>query len=161
MSTHMWILALLIGCGGKSRPLTSGKRTSEGNYDVGKPGAGWARVAPGGADRAWFHSTIGASIYIDSNCQARFEDKPLSALVTHLTFGMAQGDPVSEERLTLDGRTALMRVNRGTVDGVKVQIAAVVIKKNRCIYDALYISSPSGFDTGLSGFQQVILGFET
>jgi hypothetical protein len=161
MNTHIWILALLIGCGGRSRPLTSKQGASERNYDVGKPGAGWVRLAPGGADKAWLHGKTGATIYTDSNCKARFEDKPLAALVTHLTFGMAHGDPISEERLTLDGRAALMRINRGTVDGVKVQIAAVVIKKNRCIYDALYINSPGDFDSGMSGFNQVILGFES
>ena len=154
-------MLLIAACGPKEKSLTAGSRSGEGQYRTGTPGEGWARVAPGGADRAWFHRDTGASIYFDSNCKARFEDKPLSDLMKHLTFGMAQGSPLKEEELTLGGRSALLRVYAGEVDGVIVQLGAVVIKKNTCIYDALFISSPTGFDAGMPSFRSVLDGFRT
>ena len=103
----------------------------------------------------------GATIYFDSNCKARFEDKSLPDLLKHLTFGMAQGDPMVEEALTLGGRKALLRVHSGEVDGVSVKIAAVVLKKNSCIYDGLYISSPVDFDSAMPNFRNVLNGFKS
>jgi hypothetical protein len=162
MTLNLLIFATLLGCGGQKRSLTSGKSgAEEGRYELGKPGRGWSRVAPGGADRAWFHTDLGASIYVDSNCKARFEDKPLNALITHLTFGMTEGQPEREEQLVIDGRAALFRIYKGNIDGVNLKIAAVVIKKNRCVYDGLYIASPSDFETGLGGFMAVISGLES
>ncbi len=159
---RLLMLTLLMGCGSKHTPLAKGDPTArEGQYRTGTPGKGWSRVAPGGADRAWFNSKTGATIYFDSNCKARFEDKPLSDLITHLTFGMANGDPLREESLTVGGRSALLRVYSGELDGVAVQVGAVVIKKNSCIYDALYITSPSAFDSNMSSFRRVLKGFKS
>lgn len=163
MRTGLVIGALLtLGCG---RGHTGGSGSSlsgqEGRYKTGSPGKGWSQVRPGGADRAWFHRQTGSTIYFDSNCKARYEDKPLASLITHLTLGMAQGEPLREESMTLAGREALLRVYGGSVDGVAVQLSAVVIKKSACIYDGLYISSPSEFDAGLESFRRVLKGFKT
>lgn len=158
---RLLLLVALVGCGSKHQPLAKGDPTAqEGRYRTGTPGKGWSKVAPGGADRAWFNRESGATIYFDSNCKARFEDKPLDDLITHLTFGMANGDPLREETLSLGGRTALMRVYNGEIDGVAVQLSAVVIKKNSCIYDALYITSPTAFDGEMTGFRRVLRGFK-
>ena len=152
----------LIGCAPKEKQAApAGSKVVEGRYNTGTPGDGWARVSPGGADKAWFNRNTGSTIYFDSNCKARFEDKPLADLLKHLTFGMAQGEPHSEEKLRLGDRNALLRVYSGDVDGVKVQIGAAVIKKNSCIYDALYISSPTDFDSGMPNFRTVLDGFKS
>jgi len=157
----MLLTVLLIGCAAKEKPVPTSPKKDEGRYATGSPGEGWSRVSPGGADRAWFHKKTGSTIYFDSNCKARFEDKPLPDLMKHLTFGMAQGDPITEEALTLGGRSALLRVYAGEVDGVNVRIGAVVAKKNSCLYDGLYISNPSDFDTGMASFRNVLDGFKS
>ena len=161
MSWRLLALVILTACGGRERRLTSGGTGVEGQYDVGKPGQGWSRVAPGGADRAWFHGDLGASIYFDSNCKARFEDKPLEDLLSHLTFGMVTAEPLRSEPVQIDGRAALLEVLQGAIDGVNVQVAVVVIKKDQCVYDGLYIASPRGFDAGFDAFKRVLHGFET
>lgn len=159
---RLLVLASLLGCGSKHTPLAKGDPTArEGRYRTGTPGKGWSKVAPGGADRAWFNRESGSTIYFDSNCKARFEDKPLVDLITHLTFGMANGDPLREEDLNLNGRTGLLRVYGGEIDGVAVRLGAVVIKKNSCIYDALYITSPAAFDADMTSFRRVLKGFKS
>lgn len=156
--TPVLFLALAIGCGPKGHKEAA---RSEGRYTVGKPEGDWARVRPGGADIAWFHPTMGATIYFDSNCMSRYDDGELGDLITHLTFGLAQGNPVREETLTLDNRDALLRVYNGAVDGVEVRVGAVVTKKNLCLYDGLYIASPAVFEDGWGTFVQILSEFKT
>ena len=161
-----WILtvALLLGCaksGEVKKPTGKKQAKQEGKYTVGTPGSGWSKVRPGGADKAWFHKASGATIYFDSNCKERFEDGKLSLLLTQLTLGIARGEPTREEAMMLDGRAALIRVQPGEIDGVPVQVGAVVTKKNSCLYDGLLIAAPSVFESHWSPFSEVIAGFET
>jgi hypothetical protein len=154
------ILAALLatGCGPKQ---SKEARNSRMKYTVPAPVGAWVKVKPGGADKAWFHREYGSTIYFDSNCKERFEDGPLSDLLTHLTFGLTQNAPLREESMTLDGRDALLRVYDGQVDGVGVQVGAVVTKKDMCIYDGLYIAPPGSFDDGWGSFVEVVSGFQT
>jgi hypothetical protein len=155
---RLLLLTILFGCGPKAS-RTAAK--AEGRYSVASPTGDWSRVNPGGADKAWFHTELGASIYFDSNCMARFDDGRLQDLITHLTFGLAQDEPVREESMTLDGREALLRVYDGALDGVPVRVGAVVIKKDRCLYDGLYIAAPVNFEDGWGAFVEVVSGFKT
>lgn len=161
-----WLLAaaLLMGCAKQvpsDKSSSKKQRKYEGKYTVGSPGSGWSKVKPGGADKAWFHKDSGATIYFDSNCLERFEDGKLGALLTQLTLGIASGEPTREEQMMLDGRAALIRVQAGQIDGVPVQVGAVVTKKNSCLYDGLLIASPSTFESHWSTFSGVISGFKT
>ena len=156
---HLVFVALLItACGPKQ---SKEARKSHLQYVVTAPAGGWVKVKPGGADKAWFQQDLSATIYFDSNCKERFEDGTLSDLLTHLTFGMAQNEPVREESMTLDGRDALLRVYDGSLDGVQVRVGAVVTKKNMCLFDGLYIAPPSTFEDGWGSFVEVVSGFRT
>ncbi len=156
------VLTMLVACGKQAPPENPARKDRmEGRYKVGDPGAGWTRVNAGGADMAWFHRESSATMYFDSNCRDRFEDGKLSALLTHLTFGIARGKPIREEALKLDGREALMRVQGGLIDGVTVRVGAVVTKKDECLYDGLLIAPPSTFDSQWETFSKVVSGFET
>jgi len=158
----MKILAVLTLLTAACGPKTSKEaRTSYRNYVVPAPTGEWSRVKPGGADKAWFNQGLSATMYFDSNCKERFEDGTLSDLLTHLTFGLAQSEPLREDSMTLDGRDALLRVYDGQLDGVAVRVGAVVTKKNMCLYDGLYIAPPTRFEDGWGEFVQVVSGFRT
>jgi hypothetical protein len=162
MKPHLLLFlpALALGC--KKDPAKADARKAaraEGRYELGDPGVGWQVERPGGADKAWFHPDHGAAIYTDSNCGSRYEDSPLSDLVTHLTYGIARGEAVSEQALRIDERDALMRVYEGALDGVAVKVGALVTKKHRCTYDMLFIAPPATFDAGWPDFVTVAEGF--
>ena len=154
------ILAVLIatGCGPKQ---SKEARQSKTTYTVPAPAGAWVKVKPGGADKAWFHREWSATIYFDSNCKERFEDGTLPDLLTHLTFGLTQNDPLREESMTLDSRDALLRVYDGQIDGVGVRVGAVVTKKDMCLYDGIYIAPPDSFEDGCGSFVEVVTGFRT
>lgn len=148
---------LLSACAPKKRQA----RKAEGNYDIGAPGAGWEAVKPGGADFAWFHSELGASIYTDSNCLVRFDDSPLSRLTDGMVFGVAEGEPLRDEERSIDGRAGLLRAWDGRLDGVPVRIGVAVLKKDRCVYDLTLLAPPDGFAAGWDAFERVLAGFAT
>jgi hypothetical protein len=134
----------------------------EGQYAIGAPvSQGWKSVSPGGADHAWWNADWGSTIYSDSNCGSHYEDGPLSSMADHILYGI-EGRVVEEERpLQLDGREALLRSVDGAMDGVKVRVTVVVMKKNACNFDFVFIAKPEHFSDGLSDYMSVVDGFRT
>lgn len=154
------VLTLLMAGACAPKAGGQGNPNTEGRYRLGDPGRGWDRVDAGSADRAWHHTGISGALYADSNCGRRFEDGALEDLTTHLTFGVARGEPERSEPLTLDGRAALVRVISGEIDGVGVKLGSMVTKKNACLYDVLYVAPPATFAQGWPAFLALVNGFE-
>ncbi|MCK6502885.1 hypothetical protein L6R53_05730 [Myxococcota bacterium] len=149
------LLALPACAGGRHA------RRLEGRFELGQPGDTWTRVKPGGADQAWYHGGLSASIYADSNCATRFDDRPLDKLAQAAVYGVATSAPLRTEDRTIDGRDGHLRVVDGRIDGVTVRIGVAVLKKDECVYDLVYMAPPTTFDTGWDAFEQVIGGFRT
>lgn len=152
------LLSVILASIGCLKQRDTGPRGAE-RYRLGAPGAGWQPMDPLSADDAWYHADRSATIYADASCGARYEDGELDALLKHLTFGIAKGEPLRDEALTLDSRAALVRSFDGQLDGVSVRVGAMVTKKNDCLYDVLYIAPPPRFDEGWTDFVQVVQGF--
>lgn len=135
-------------------------RELEGRYDIGTPPApAWQPMEAGGADYALWNPSLHATIYTDSNCGPRFADTRLSSLATHLLHGLRDVQTLTEETLELAHRSALRVVRRGTLDGVPVQVGAVVLKHDTCNYDFVYIAPPDTFHRGVDAWQAVLDGF--
>ena len=157
-TARLCILALLALPACAKSGKTSEK--SRPRFTVGEPGPDWDRVDPGSADRAWFHKGISGSIYGDANCGARYEDGELADLARHLGWGIARGRPERSESMVLDRREALLQVNEGQLDGVKVKVGLLVTKQDDCLYDLLYIAPPATFEQGWPDFVLVLQGFQ-
>ena len=157
--SSLLVVALLVLGACASRSVRTARKM-EGRYLTGSPRSdGWQKVSPGGADRAWWNPALGATIYTDSNCGARFEDGKLSSLADHLFFGLTSAEVLMKETFNLNGRDAVLSVARGRLDGVWVQVGAVVLNKDACTYDLLYVSSPERYAEGDPDFRAVFLGF--
>lgn len=154
MKASVLLVLALSGCAAGRKAARS-----EGRYDTGDPGLGWSRVPAGGADRAWYNAELGSTIYADSNCQSRFDDRPLASLADSMAFGMVMGEPLREEARAIDGREGLVRVVDGRLDGVDFRLGLAVLKKDSCVYDLTLVAPPSTFDQGWEGFQAVVDGF--
>lgn len=162
MSPRRLVLCLIgvlltTGCG-RHRALKSER--AEGNFSISEPGEGWVWVRPGGADRAWYHEEMMATIYVDSNCNRRHIDGRLGDVMRHLTAGLTIGEPEREESLRLDGREALLRVYQVTLDGVALRMGVVVLNKDICTYDMVYLAPLQRFEDGWADFVQTISGFQ-
>lgn len=131
-------------------------------YQIQAPaGQTWKAVESGGADYAWYNKDLGGIIYIDSNCKKQFEDRALRDATVSLVAGIAAGGTYTEQPIFLDGRNALMTIHKTQLDGVDMNIAAVVLSKNNCLYDFLYIAPPHRFNYGLQVFSSTIHSFQT
>ncbi|MFZ5482047.1 MAG: hypothetical protein ACOZNI_35125 [Myxococcota bacterium] len=131
----------------------------EGRYDVPPPGKGWHLVEPGGADHAWFNKELGAVIYTDSNCGPRFDELAAEDLATELVAGLREEERIRDETIALAGREGVLRVHRGKLDGVPMQLGFVVINRDACTYDFTYLASPDTFDAGFEAWEKVWRGF--
>jgi hypothetical protein len=149
---------LTVGCTPRKVRLA---RKLEGQYSTGTPDpTTWLWVDPGGADRAWYNGHLRASIYTDSNCGARFLDGHPQLLLRHLMYGLDEVELLRDEPTEVAGRTGRLCVQKGTLDGVWVQVGAIVFNRGACTYDMVYISSPEHFDEGWPSFEGVVVGFE-
>ncbi|MCB9744761.1 MAG: hypothetical protein H6741_12610 [Alphaproteobacteria bacterium] len=156
-------LALATACG-PIRKATRDAERLEGHYQLGDPGDGWRTVPSGGADRAYRNKDLAATIYTDSNCGPRYEDRPLPDLAKTMLGGVAdlKVPPVLEETRQLDGREAYVARRPGELDGVTVELGVVVLKKDYCVYDIVLIAPPGGrFDDAWLSYEQLVAGFRT
>jgi hypothetical protein len=149
---------LTVGCTPRKARLA---RKLEGRYTTGAPDrASWMWVDPGGADRAWFNGHLRASIYTDSNCGPRFLDGHPQLLLRHLMYGLDEATELRDEPYLVGGRQGRLCVQRGTLDGIEVQVGAVVFNRGACTYDMVYIAAPERFEQGWPTFEGVVQGFE-
>ena len=130
-------------------------------YKIDKPDGEWRNVKSGSADYAWYNSKIGATIYVDSNCEQRFEDRPLHDSIYSMTAGIRSKDEPIERALFLDGREAVMLQTKGNLDGVDIQMAVVALAKNQCLFDFVYVTRPENFPKGFGDFHQMLHTFES
>ena len=145
--------ATFIGC--------TKKQIAIKGYRIQGPEDHWKSVAAGSADYAWYNYKIGATIYVDANCGSRFQDRPLHDSVYSMTAGIRTSEEPIERALFLDGREALMVQCKGKMDGVHIQMATVVLSKDRCLYDFVYMTRPEHFTAGFGDFHQLLHTFET
>ena len=147
------VLFLLISCAAKA--------VHTNLYKIKPPGQDWKAVESGGADHAWYNKDLGGVIYIDSNCNKKFEDRPLKDSINSLTAGIALGPPLAEQPMFVDGREGLMVIRQGRIDGVDMNISAAGIAKNECLYDFIYIAPPHNFSYGLQPFVSTVHSFQS
>lgn len=158
MNRAAWLgLLLLAGCLPASYRQA---RRAEGHYGLVGPGEGWRPVAAGGADRAWYHQAFRASIYADSNCGPRFRDLRVEDLATEIVAGLQDLETLREEPLQIARRAALLRVTRGNLDGVTVQVGATVVNRAPCTYDFVVIAPPDRFEAAMVGYERVLAGVD-
>ena len=134
-------------------------RKLEGRYHLDAPKDGWKRVAPGGADHAWHHAGLGATLYSDSNCGPRFDELAAPLLATELLAGLQAVTTDSEAPLALAGRVGVTRTHAGTLDGVPVRLALAVLNRDACTYDIVLVAPPESFERARRDWERVVQSF--
>jgi hypothetical protein len=151
------VAVLLAGC--SASRIENGVFYSPKGYQVSLPRQGWA-VKPGGAAELELQRQDPAGgMLADATCDDKTAGRPLTVLTRHLTFGLK--DRVLEDGgpLTVAGRPAQRAVVRGSLDGARVGVEAVVIKGERCVYDFLYVAPAAAFEIGRGDFRAFVESF--
>jgi len=155
-----WRMTLVIGCllAGCTTKKNVSKLSATYSFAV-EDSADWLSVDPGSADLAWWNQNLSSTIYADSHCGAQFEDSTLERLAQHLTAGLDDVEEVHRADLSVANRAALLRVVQGKLDGVEVNIGAVVFKRNECNFDLLFVAPPRHYDAGQDTFMRAVSNF--
>jgi hypothetical protein len=128
--------------------------------------SGWRRLpssdASGvaGADLAFRDDAHDGSVLFDVRCKNRDDDAPLAILTEHLIMGTTSREFESQQVFPFDGREAMRSILRAKLDGVPLQYDILVMKKDGCLYDLVYVAPPPRFAEGDADFDRFALGLQ-
>jgi hypothetical protein len=153
-------LGLLAGCAG---PGIRGQefRGSGFAFRIGPIGRGWRPIESSESLLAFRDDRARATVALGGRCGKDGDDVPLAALTRHLFLYFTERNLVGERSLTLDGRAALRTEMEARLDGVPKRFTVVVLKKNGCVYDFLYVEDVPGTGEGRATFDEFVAGFAT
>ncbi|HTM43898.1 MAG TPA: hypothetical protein VL137_03025 [Polyangiaceae bacterium] len=102
-----------------------------------------------------------ATIAVNGRCGKDADDVPLQSLTQHLFLQFTEKHPEGEQLIQLAGREALRSELSATLDGVPKHFIVVVLKKDGCVYDFLYISRDAPASADVAEFDTFVQGFVT
>lgn len=120
---------------------------------VGPIPSTWAPLDVSDAALAFRDEPNGAVIALGARCGQDAEDVPLAALTKHLFIHFTERNITAQETFPFDGREALRTTLDAKLDGVEKRFEIVVLKKDGCVYDWMYIAEPARFESGIAAFR--------
>jgi hypothetical protein len=127
-------------------------------YHPGTPGDSWITSTSAASDVAFYNEGLGATMYADSSCGARYEDAPLVVLLNHLLFGFTEVKVSAEYERELAGRASLTREASARLDGVPIEVAATVTKNGPCVFDLVFVGAPGSLQMAKEQHQSFLSG---
>lgn len=106
------------------------------NYGIELPNDNWIKKPFTKTDLFFEHKTKTAEIYLNAECE-HVSDSPLSALTAQLLVGFTNIQYLSRETIPIAERNALVTKVFANIDGVKRLLKIAVLRKNKCVYDAV------------------------
>jgi hypothetical protein len=128
-------------------------------YRIGTLPEGWKRIGIKGGDLAYSNAAGDSTITVNSTCDERKMKYSLKALSESLIVGIKDKKAQSRQETEIDGQDALSTVYTGMLDNLPVKIETRVFKKNNCVYDFTYASSPDKFDKDAGVYDEFISQF--
>ena len=153
-------LGLIVACAGSG---LKGQVYRGGGlrFRVGPPAQSWRPVESSQSLVAFRDDRDRATVGLDGRCGQDGDDVPLTALTRHLFLYFTERKVLSERRFMLDGREALRTEMEAELDGVPKRFTVVVLKKDGCVYDFIYVEDVPGSPEGRSEFDRFVAGFST
>jgi len=146
----------LVAAGCSAGRIESGVYYSSKGYQVSLPPSGWSVKRGGAADLELQRVTPPGGMLADATCEGKETRRPLDVLTRHLTFGLKERVVEEGGPLTVGGRPAQRAVLRGSMDGTPVEVEAIVVKGDQCVYDFLYVAPPEAFESGREDFRAFV-----
>lgn len=109
-----------------------------------------------------FQSQLTSSIIsMNSACRPSVRERELGGFTQQLLLGISDVSERSEIHLKIADQDALQTTVNGKMNRTFVKIRTIVLKKDNCAYDLMYISKPADFekqeDTFLKFAQSLVI----
>ena len=138
--------------------MRNDKGTSD--YSLGTLPSEWDENNEGiPADHVFVNEKTNAMIAVHSLCD-RYQESSLKSLMNQLLVPIEQSEIVSQEQRTLNEREALETFAKGKIDGVAVEMRALVVRKNSCIFDFTLTSKDEISQVDQKAFEKFLEGFD-
>lgn len=168
----------LSGCGilfGNVKPVTE-KSSHYEVLDLHATQADWAKLDPneipsgrgnpdddGQSDIAYQSNRTASIISLNSACRDALGDetKTLKDFTDLLLLGITDLSDREEKNTALNGNPGLETTLQGKLNGEPVKLRTVVTRKQRCVYDLMFISRPEHFNEQVADFDRFAHSFKT
>ncbi len=177
-----FLLVVSSGCSvvvGNVKPLEE-KSTEYGVMDLSHSNPDWKKLDPAKtaaqgesmkaqdmsptevSDVAYQSATTASIISLDSACrqsldsQKKTVEQDLKSLTDLLLLGITDVTLREERGMEIQKNPALETTIIGKLNGEPMQIRTVVMKRQNCVYDLVYMSRPSYFEKQLSDFSHFV-----
>jgi hypothetical protein len=111
-----------------------------------------------GAQRLYQHLSTGSVLSVSSLCD-RYATAPLNRLVRNPLTPLGAYKELESKKLRIADRDAEEVYVSGSLDGVKVEVVMVVLRKNECVFDFSLQASPQIQNTVKNDFMRMVKGF--
>ena len=119
----------------------------------------WRPVRFADNDLAWTGPN-GSVLAMNSTCRD-YGDPPLDVLTQHMLMGFSERVLLERKTFVLDGRDAMESTYTAKLDGVPVELAVAVLKKDGCVYDFTFVAMQGQLGANRGAFEALIDGFTT
>lgn len=131
---------------------------AEAGYRVPLPSPGWTIASLPEADLVLRWPDEPAAMAIATACGAPAEG-PLPSLQRHLFFGLRDRDVTARAERSVDGVPALQTTLTATLEGQPVEVSAIVVRRDGCVFDLMYVAEPRAFPRHLPAFERLVAGW--
>ena len=96
-------------------------------------------------------------ISLNSSCrQGRAEEKDLDLITRELLLGITHVTLRTDESISIQNTPAMQTTVQGKIAGALTRIRTVVLSKDECIYDLMYVSTPEQFKVHEDDFNRFV-----
>ncbi len=138
------------------------------SYTVSFPKSPWQRLPVGEgastldsmkADIAYENTQTGAVISLNSLCR-KYNHDSLDSLTINLVRDIDNRKILAQKKITVNKADALDSLFEGIVDSVRVNINTIVLTKDDCTYDFIYVEVPKDGKINTNDFQDFVASFQ-
>lgn len=113
----------------------------------------------GGADKAWQSSKTGSTIAFNSHCE-KGRDMSLEGLQKGILNGIENFKIEKRSSYSIKGGEGERISGTGTAEDIEIKMDIVIMRKETCSYDLVYISRAKAFSQELAHFEKFLERFK-
>jgi hypothetical protein len=140
----------------------AGRMTDEGTYrdprgrfTVRPPSAPWQPLDLDGATLAFRLPTLAAGMGLRVDCESS-DPGGIPSVARHLFFGLRDKRLQSRESVALTNADGIRTRLIARLEGMPVEVDALTLRHQACLYDFLYVAPPVNFAEGQKDFDAFV-----